>query len=71
MNKLQKAIAKVSALPRATQERIAEDLILHVNDVERLRAELQEAIASLDYSGGREVQIEEVIRAARAEYGGQ
>lgn len=68
---LQEAIERVSALPKATQESIAEELIAHVESVEHLRAELQKGIDSLDYDLGREIEIEQVIRAARAQYEGQ
>ena len=35
---LEKAIAKVSTLPEAAQEKIGEELLLHVAKVHRLRA---------------------------------
>jgi hypothetical protein len=65
---LQEAIDKVSALPEATQQSIAEDLIAHVESVEHLRTELQKGIISLDRGEGRELDIEHVIRTARAAY---
>jgi hypothetical protein len=68
---LQEAIERVSALPKATQESIAEELIAHVESVEHLRAELQKGIDSLDHDLGREIEIEQLIRAARSQYEGQ
>jgi hypothetical protein len=65
---LQEAMDKVSALPEATQQSIAEGLIAHVESVEHLRAELQKGIDSLDHGGGQELDIEQVIKTARAEY---
>jgi hypothetical protein len=65
---LEEAMAKVSKLPEATQESIAEDLIAHVTSVEHLRAELQRGIDSLDLGEGQELDIEQVIRTARAAY---
>ena len=65
---LEEAMAKVSQLPEATQESIAEDLIAHVTSVEHLRAELQKGIDSLDRGEGQELNIEQVIRTARAAY---
>jgi hypothetical protein len=62
---LEEAIAKVSKLPEATQQSIAEDLIAHVTSVERLRGELQKGIDSLDRGEGRDLDIELVIRTAR------
>ena len=44
---LNKAIAKVSTLPEAAQQKIGEELLLHVAKVNRLRAELTKACARL------------------------
>jgi hypothetical protein len=68
---LQQAIERVSALPKATQESIAEDLIAHVESVEHLRAELKKGIDSLDHDLGREIEIEQLLRTARAQYEGK
>jgi hypothetical protein len=65
---LEEAMAKVAQLPEATQQSIAEDLLAHVESVEHLRAELHKGIASLDRGEGRQVDIEQIIRGARAEY---
>ena len=65
---LQEAIDKVSALPEATQQSIAEDLIAHVQSVEHLRAEPKKGIASLDRGERQELDTEQVIRTARAAY---
>jgi hypothetical protein len=65
---LQKAIDRVSTLPEVAQQSIAEDLIAHVESVEHLRAELQKGIDSLDRGDGQELDIEQVIRTARAAY---
>jgi dihydroneopterin aldolase len=65
---LEKAIQKVSALPEAAQESIAEDLIAHVENVEHLRAELQKGINSLDRDQGQDIDIEQLIKVARTEY---
>jgi hypothetical protein len=65
---LQEAMDKVSTLPEATQQSIAEDLIAHVESVEHLRAELQKGIDSIDRGEGQELDIDQVIRTARAAY---
>jgi len=65
---LEEAVAEVSKLPDATQQSIAEDLIAHVKSVEHLRTELQKGIDSLDRGEGQELDIEQVIRTARAAY---
>ena len=69
MTKLvQKAIERLSSLPEATQQTIAEELIAHVESVEHLRAQLQKGINSLDRDQGQEIDIEELIKVARAQY---
>jgi hypothetical protein len=68
-DKLKRAFDNISALPTATQERIGEELLLHVEKVRRLRSKLESAADSLDRGGGRELKIAEVIDRARAQYG--
>jgi hypothetical protein len=65
---LEEAMQRVSALPEATQQSIAEELIAHVETVEHLRAELQKGINSLDRDQGQEIDIEKLIKVARAQY---
>jgi hypothetical protein len=66
---LREAIAKVATLPKAAQEKIGEELLLRVEKVRRLRGELDKGIQSLDRGEGRELNIDEVIKRARAHYG--
>ena len=66
---LQKAIAEVSTLPEAAQEKIGEELLLHVAKVNRLRAQLDKGLRSLDHGEGHEIDIEHVIGRAHARYG--
>jgi hypothetical protein len=68
-NLLREAIAKVATLPEAAQEKIGEELLLHVKKIDRLRAELDKGIQSSNRGEGRELNIEEVIKRARAHYG--
>ena len=71
MTRLQEAVAKVSTLPEATQDNIAEELLLHVKRIESLRAELQKGIDSLDRGDYEELDIEQVIGRARSAYDGK
>jgi hypothetical protein len=66
---LEKAIAKVSTLPEAAQQKIGEELLLHVAKVNRLRAQLNQGLRSLDHGEGHEIDIERVIKRARSRYG--
>jgi hypothetical protein len=66
---LKQAIQKVEQLPPAVQERIGEELLLHIDKLRRLRSKLEAAAQSLDRGGGRLVHIRDVIKNARAQYG--
>ena len=62
-------MAEITQLPEATQEKIGEDLLLHLDKLRRLRAKIEKGIESLDRGDGRELDIEDVIRRARAHHG--
>ena len=66
---LREAIAKVEALPEAEQDRIARELIDYVEKLSALRADVAIGIRELDAGQGRPLDIEDVIRQARAEHG--
>ena len=66
---LAEAIEKVKALPEPAQDRIAEELVLHVGKLQRLRTQLEAAALALDHGDGRELDINEVIGRARRQYG--
>jgi hypothetical protein len=63
------AIEEVSTLPAAAQQKIGEDLLLHVEKVRRLRSHLETAALSLDRGQGRELHLNDIIKRARARYG--
>ena len=66
---LREAIAKVEALPEAEQDRIARELIDYIEKLSALRADVATGIRELDAGQGRPLDIEDVIRQARAEHG--
>jgi hypothetical protein len=66
---LEEAIAKVTTLPRAAQEKIGEELIAHVERTEHLRSDRQKGVRSLARGEGRELDMTEVIKRARAQHG--
>jgi len=66
---LREAIAKVEALPKAEQDRIARELIDYLDKLNALRSEVQIGLRQLDAGEGRELDIEDVIRQAREEHG--
>jgi hypothetical protein len=65
---LDEAMAKVATLPPATQEKIGEELIAHVDKMERLRGELQKGVRSLERGEGKELDMTDVIKRARAQH---
>ena len=65
---LEEAMAKVARLPAAAQEKIGEELLLHVETVDRLRDELNKGLRSLDRGEGRELNIPDVIKRARIQH---
>lgn len=66
---LEEAIAELARLPEAAQDKIGEELLLHVDKLRRLRAKLEKGIQSLDRGEARELDIEDVIKRARAKHG--
>jgi hypothetical protein len=68
-NALREAMEEAANLPEAAQEKIGEDLMIHIEKLRRLRAKLDKGIASLERGEGRELDIEDVIQRARAQYG--
>jgi hypothetical protein len=60
--KLKKAIAEVSDLPDADQERIGQQLLSRVEKLPRLRAEIDKGIRSLDAGEGEPLDVEDFLR---------
>lgn len=67
---LELAILKAATLSEAAQEQLARELLDRIESLEQLRAELDIGIQQLDAGLGKELDIEEVIRKARASYAG-
>jgi hypothetical protein len=59
---LELAIAEVANLPEADQERIGRRLLLHIEKLRQLRAEVDKGIRSLDSGAGRPFDVEEFLR---------
>ena len=68
-NTLKEALEQVETLPAAAQEKIGEELMLHVEKLRLLQAKLAKGLSSLERGEGRELDIEDVIRRARAKHG--
>lgn len=66
---LEKAIAEIERLSATDQEQIGQKLLSHVEKLKRLRADIDQGIASLDAGLGVEVDIEEVIARKNKAHG--
>jgi hypothetical protein len=62
---LEAAIAEVTTLPEAAQEQIGRELLAHVEQVKRLRADIEAGLESLDAGKGRKLDLANIIRRAR------
>lgn len=63
---LQKALAEASALPEADQDKIARDLLDHLERLSTLRPELQRGVDSIDRGEGRSLGARRGEEAAPA-----
>lgn len=64
-NALKRALAEVEELPRDDQDNIARQVLTHVEKLRLLRADIDEAVRSLDAGEGRELEIGDVVLRAR------
>lgn len=62
---LEAAIAEVATLPEAAQEQIGRELLAHVEQVKRLRTDIEAGLESLDSGKGRKLDLADVLRRAR------
>ena len=65
---LELAVAKAGALPEAAQERLAYELLERIDTLSALRTAVDVGLAELDAGLGTPLDVEEVIREARADY---
>jgi hypothetical protein len=62
------AMKKVATLPEAAQERIGLEVLEQIDSFAELRTELEIGIKQLDAGLGEELNMDDVIAQARAEY---
>jgi hypothetical protein len=67
---LEQAIAQISRLPDADQEKIGRSLLSHVEKLNSLRGEIDKGIGSLDAGEGDALDIEDFLRAKNSRRGG-
>lgn len=63
------AFLKAAALPQAAREKIARELLDRIEILSRLRAEIDIGLSELDAGLGAPLDVDDLIRQARAEYG--
>ena len=66
---LELAIAEITSLPDADQEKIGQQLLSHVEKLRRLRSEIDKGIKSLDAGEGKPLDIEAFIREQNERHG--
>jgi hypothetical protein len=66
---LELALSKAAALPESAQEQLGRDLLERIDQLPRLRADMQLALAELDAGLGEELDIEDLIRELHSEHG--
>ncbi len=67
---LEQAIAQISRLSDADQEKIGRRLLSHVEKLNALRGEIDKGIGSLDSGEGRTVNIEDFLSEKNSRHGG-
>ena len=65
---LELAISKVAELPEAAQEQLGRELLERIDSLAALRTDIEIGVRQLEAGQGRELDIEDVIRRARAEH---
>ncbi|MGV1013624.1 MAG: hypothetical protein ACOYB4_01485 [Methyloceanibacter sp.] len=70
MNKtLNLALSKAAKLPVEAQEQLGRELLERIDSLEALRSEIEIGVKELDAGLGESLDVEDVIRQARAEHG--
>ncbi len=65
---LELALAKAIALPEAAQEQLGRELLERIETLDGLRREIEVGIQELDAGLGEELDIDQIIKQARAEH---
>jgi hypothetical protein len=65
---LELALAKATTLPEAAQEQLGRELLERIETLDGLRREVEIGIRELDAGLGEELDVDQIIRQARAEH---
>ena len=64
------AMSKAAALPEGAQERIAREILLRLETLEELGAEIAVGLQELDAGKGDRLDVEGIVRRAHDEHAG-
>ncbi|GEM_PF-5914649 len=62
------AFSKAAALPKDAQEKLARDLLDHIEVLARLRGEIDSGLAEVDRGQSSPLDVEQLIREERARH---
>ncbi len=62
---LERAVAEIARLPEAEQEKIANELLVHLEKLRALRSDIEAGLRSLDAGQGRELDLQDFISRSR------
>jgi hypothetical protein len=65
---LELAMTKAAALPEAAQEELGRELLERIDNLAKLRGEIEAGARELDAGLGEDLDIEEIIKQARDEH---
>jgi hypothetical protein len=65
---LELAVHEAEMLPEAAQEQLGRELLERIDSLDQLRTEVEIGLRELDAGLGKDLDIEEIIRAARADH---
>jgi hypothetical protein len=68
---LETAIAEVSTLPEAAQQKIGRDLLTYIERLRWLQAEIDKGLHSLNAGEGRELDIDAFLQELHERHGGR
>lgn len=65
---LELALSKAASLPEAAQEALGRELLARIDELTRLRAEIETGLKELDAGLGKKLDVEELLRELHAEH---
>ena len=66
---LELAISKAAELPEAAQEQLGRELLVRIDTLSKLRAEIEIGLQQLDEGKGEELDLGDFLRQVRKDHG--